>query len=255
MSTEINDEDAVHLMVAQAPLDLLDKFRSCATSSTWTDDDGNSQLASQMLYPFYGGQHVPDKVVHDFYHVFSVSIPQNAAQMGVGQSVVILINATSSTIKVTRAYRDGGYMIGIPYFTGTVDGAAVTDKPNIIPGLQDVGGVKTFGVGGYINNYASIFYGSGGVLQLNAQDSAFSPAGVSYGSSINGGSGLGVSANLAGVSDLEAWYDKTGDQSDFKGGSHVTDTHDRLKITASFGSWNRLESGQGGLFSVLLENV
>lgn len=247
MSDQINDKDAVKFTSGQIPMSFLPKFRKCATKSKFKDDQKKEHMSSSLLYPFYGGKHVPPVVVSGFYHVFKTKIPQNAAQIGTGQSVVCIINCTSSAIDVTRPYRDGGFMIGYPY---DAQGTA-----NRIPGKTTIAGEETFGVGAYANGIASIIYGSGAVLKLSATDSTFSPLGIAYGSSINSGAGLGVTADLNTKSDIKAWFGQTGDKTNFTAGGNCTDKTSDVKITASVAPWESMQWKTGPLFTVLIEPV
>ncbi len=273
MSNEIHDDGALKFDVGLMPMTMLDMFRQCAQTSQFSDGgtrnrgvdprlppwmppallDGaevSKSMSSALLYPFYGGKKVPDEVIHtpDYWGLSTVTIHRDAAQIGWGQSVVVIVNTLSSGIKVTRPYRDGGWMLGIPRDANGTD--------NHIPGKTTMDGADYFGVGAYANDSASIFYGSGAVLSLVSDDGKLPAAAVAYGSSINGGSGLGVTAHASSVaSDAKGWFSKTGDKTDFKPGTHVADTNGHLKITASVASWEDLKSNKGGLFTVLLEQV
>ncbi len=245
MSDQINDDGAETVNVGQMPATMLDLFRQCATASEFALDDGSKLMSSSLLYPFYGGKNAPDplNLPPEFYQP---TVHQDAATVYTGQSAVVIVNTLPCAVTITRPYRDGGYMLKLP--------KGSTGTNNHIDGKSTVDGADYFGVGGYLNDAASMFYGSGAVLFITPDDGAIPAAALAYGASIVKGVGLAVSASAANISDAEKWFGKTADNDTFKAGTSVSDSSAALKITASVASWNSVTNIHGGVFTVLIEH-
>jgi hypothetical protein len=248
VSDQINDDGAEMLDVALMPVAMLDMFRQCATTSRFTPKAGSELMSSSLLYPFYGGKSVPDTVVStpDYWGLTTVTLHRDAAQVGTGECVVVIVNALPCAVTVTRPYRDGGYLMRLPR---AADGTA-----NLIAGKTTVDSADYFGVGAYVNGIASIFYGGGAVLFIKPADGSFPTAALAYGSSINGGCGLGATANASSIGDAKAWFSKTADHTDFVAGNGIVSTNGVLKVSASVAPWDKLKSDRGGVFTILLEH-
>lgn len=249
MTDSINDDGAEAIPVSAMPFSMLPMFQEIATSGQFTVA-GKKQMGSQLLYPFYGGKSLPDETIRDpsdWWGAFGVTIHRDAAQIGPGQCAVIIINTSANTLTVTRPYRDGGWMLRYP-----VDENA---RPGVIVGRQSVDGVDTFGVGAFINDIASIFYGSGAVLYLTPSDSSFPTQVFGYGTSIGGGGGMALCADKAKVPDPEAWFKKNADNNTFPAGGSLRDKTSKIKMTASYAPWDGLQSNHGGVYTVLIESV
>jgi hypothetical protein len=244
VSDEIDDDSTAKVDVGLMSMGMLDLFRQCATTSQFTPKGGSKLMSSALLYPFYGGKSVPDKLLLE--PGWAVTEHNDAAEVYGGQSAVVIVNTLSCAVKVTRPYRDGGYMIILPKGTDGVD--------NHIDGRTTIDGTVYFGVGGYINDTASIFYGSGAVLFITPDDGAIPAAALAYGASVNGGVGLAVAASASDISDPEKWFSKTADHDTFTAGNSVSSSSLKLKITASVASWDNTTNTYGGVFTVLLEH-
>lgn len=249
MTDSLNDDGADAIPVSAMPASMLSMFQEIAKTGQFTIA-GKKQMGSQLLYPFYGGKSVPDVTIHDpsdWWGAVGVTVHRNAAQVGPGQCVVIIINTSPNTLTVTRPYRDGGWMLRY-----AVDEHA---QPGVIVGRQSVDGVDTFGVGAFVNDAASIFYGSGAVLFLTPSDTSFPTQVFGYGTSINGGGGMALCADKAHVPDATAWFQKNADNNSFPAGGSLTDKTSKIKMTASYAPWDGLQSHNGGVYTVLIESV
>lgn len=238
MSDEINDKGAAKFHVGEIPISMASIFREITTTGQYTQDN-KKNIGASLLYPFWDGKHKPDSTIAVPYSP-AVTLKNHAQQISDGQSAIVIVNRLICGVKITRPYRDWGNMIGIPY---DADG-----KANYIPGIKTTNKEDYFCVGAYINDNASIFAGSGGVLYVTPEDTTIPSMALGYGTSMSGGYGLCVMAT-AQISDVKKFYnDYAGGNSRKSGYSSRWDEKNLVGI-ASVANSMSMDNDHGGVFT------
>lgn len=238
MSNEINDEDAAKFHVAEMPFSMLPIFREITTTGQFTQGK-KKYIGATLLYPFWDGKQKPDSTIFVPEHP-AITFKYHAQEIYDGQSAIVIANELDCGIKITRPYRDWGDMIGIPY-----DAAGTA---NHIPGTKTIDGVDYFSVGAYLNDAASIFAGSGGVLYVTPEDTSIPAMAIGYGTSRSGGYGLCVMATSQ-ISDVKKFYDGYASGNSRKSGYSSRWDETKLVGIASVANSMSMKNDHGGVFT------
>ncbi len=139
---------------------------------------------------------------------------------------IIIVNYTGYTLKLSGTpYYDGGTLISQPVLA---DGQTV----NVIPPAYMTDRACYLGMGRYVQDDGSIFYGSGIGLTINASQGSFSQDfGIFVAGSVKGGYGLDVCANMANV-DPQTRFDALAGLQTTPLGTRVEDRSGSLYIQA-----------------------
>lgn len=181
---------------------------------------------------FYGGfAAVPDSTAPGGSTIFhgrdlfepwmrDVQDQQNCVQ------VIIIVNYTGYTLALSRTpYYDGGSLISQPILP---DNTTV----NVIPPGYSTDRATYLGMGRFVQDDGSIFYGSGIAMTLNAKQGTFSQdLGIFVSGSVKGGYGLDVCANMANV-DPKTRYDNGAGNSTTRLGTRMEDRSGSLYVQA-----------------------
>jgi hypothetical protein len=130
------------------------------------------------------------------YHARDLFAPwlRDVADAGTCAQAIIIVNYTGYTLRMSGTpYCDGGTLISQPILP---DGLTV----NTIPPAYTTDRATYLGMGRFVQDEGSIFYGSGIALTMTASLGTFSQDfGIFVAGSVRGGYGLDVCANMANV--------------------------------------------------------
>lgn len=142
------------------------------------------------------------------------------------KQAIIIVNYTGYTLKLSGTpHYDGGSLISQPILP---DGLTV----NTIPPAYMTDRAAYLGMGRFVQDEGSIFYGSGIGMNMNASQGTFSQDfGIFVAGSVNGGYGLDVCANMANV-DVQTRYDNGAGKQKTPLNTRVTDRSGSLFIEA-----------------------
>lgn len=139
---------------------------------------------------------------------------------------IIIVNDTGHVLKLKGTpHYDGGSLISQPVLPDAI-------TINTIPAAYATDRATYLGMGRFVQDEGSIFYGSGIGMTLTASSGDFSQdIGIFVAGSVRGGYGLDVCANMAGV-DAETRYNNGAASQNTRVGTRVEDRSGSLFVQA-----------------------